>query len=182
MNSTAIDAILSRSAVTRPYYRGCVLSDHLGTAIHLKPHELNLIVVNTLTSSQPESDVGHFIPIIVFPQRQIFYLDSLGESVSQLHNLYISRFILSIANQGGASSLHQNVSQYQSESSCMCGVYCIYVCLYAASRQTLAHVFDRFSPTRFAQNDQQLFAWFASQFPQYLGTAARRRLMRCIFS
>lgn len=170
MDSKVIDKLLTTLPITKPYYHGCYLSDQLSTLkVDDDRPSLCCFVVNTLDSTQKR--IGHFFTILLYSD-YIIIVDSLGTN-PQAYSKYIRDFL----NHFQLPVLYFP-DKIQSDTTCTCGLYAIYVCFYASSWFDILELPDHLR----ALNDDIITNWYIDNFvPPSARRHVSRQLLHCTY-
>ena len=142
METSEIYASLSTNTLTKNCIGGVIPIDQLPIKNHVKynMHGLKFFVVNLDRSDQPGS---HWVAIMISPLPTVHneYFDSYGcEPVKELKSYLGSNFIM-------------NTKQLQSETSTICGQWCMYYIWLRCRGHTLWDIIKHFKNKTLAWND-----------------------------
>ena len=158
MNNREIDLILESLPSTSPYYRGCVAVDQLSSPLlrnNLYSTETyNIIVCNDQVST---TSLGHWLLLFFYPDSTgsivCSFFDSFGRDILSFdHRIF--DFAVSIA-----SDIHSNRYKLQSDKSCVCGLWCIFLSIFLTQGYSMSDILSWFSKTDRKLNDISILSY-----------------------
>lgn len=139
MNSLQLLNIVNQDPHLKEQFLGIFASDQLPEKITSKPCAL---IVNTDPSDQPGQ---HWVAIYVSKEGSLEYFDSFG------FYPFIDSFKTFINNNCSDGSF--NAKRLQSETSMVCGLYCIYFLVHRARNISLKQILSKFDAKDYCSND-----------------------------
>ena len=174
MNSEDLEKLLRRNSNTAPYFSHVYVTSDL---FHLTiPRVPCCFIVNDISTSEiNQGVVGHFIAFYV-TDVEFYFIDSFGRSLSD--------FPKPIVHFVGKNSKHKRLvildKQYQSNSSCVCSLFCLYILNGLCQGCSLNSLISRFNASDFHVNDMFLIDWFSYAYDISLTKRIRRQLLHCM--
>ena len=157
MNGTQIAEKLKSNCVTAPYFIGICSQDELVNiprkrdGQHVKPN--SFIVVNTDT----ENGMGkHWVSLFIFDDHYTEFFDSLAH-YPDYYSSNFTKFLKQVC-----SKFAMNTREIQSQTSTMCGEFCIYYCYHRCLGKSFRNIINTFSSTNLNSNDKIVHQFTAS--------------------
>lgn len=147
MDGRQIDKILSQDVITAPTFQGVFAADMIPP---LK--EKSAIVVNQDDSSQPGS---HWIAIYVDKDNNLEFFDSYGQSPF-LYGKFIRDYVSTYKN------ISWNSVVFQSMTSNVCGLYCIYFILKRCQGKSMFSIIQNLCENK--RNDFQIYQFVKKKY------------------
>ena len=172
MNCWEISSLLTNYiSETKQYFRKCLYVSDLCQINSLIIHgENNIFIV--LLNDGDGSAIGHFCLVFYSKDKLLVVFDSLG-----LRDTTYSLFN-GLKSELNAKEIRYNTTQFQSNNSCVCGLYCIYIAVWLSTGSSFQEVLSRFSSTELWWNDKSIFEWFKRHF-KYLTRFTKKQLLTC---
>lgn len=155
MNSYQLEAILSNDKYARTYFRGVKARDQFVKETLMSPA---CYVVNTDKSNQPGA---HWLAIWIDSNDAVVYFDSYG----------LPPFYLDVSSKllSYSSDLNHNQHLLQSETTVVCGHYCVLFLLMRARGCSFEKTIDVFTPSLPAEiRDHLVNEFVADRFGEIL--------------
>ncbi len=138
MNSEQLDICLRSDPETRKVYKGVLAFDTLPATAPFTPA---LYIINT---AGVNSAGQHWLAVLFSDRHAAYFFDSYGRALS-LQQRPIQTFIQS---QVGIYGLASNPAQLQSESTAVCGQYCLFFAYYVCRNITLDKIVHKLESIR----------------------------------
>ena len=144
MNTSQLQCIISCDPVLRERVLGVFAADQLPTVIPFSPYGF---IANTDVSSQPGT---HWLAFFIV-DNTVECFDSYG----QHPGVYNALFSAWVQNQTG--NVRVNQTRLQSDTSNVCGLYCVYFLRQRLLGHSMRRIIQRFSLTDLEGNDSHIF-------------------------
>ena len=173
MNSEDLEKLLRSNSKTAPYFSHVYVTSDL---IHFNiPRVPCCFVVNDISQSQiNRGAIGHFIAFYV-TDFEFYFIDSFGRPLSD----FPKPIVHFVKNNSKNKRLIKLNKQYQSDSSCVCSIFCLYILNGLCQGSSLNSLLIRFNASDFYANDMFLVDWFSHAFDISLTKRVRRQLLHC---
>ncbi len=143
MNTSQLRCIVSCDPVLRDGVLGVFAADQLPISIPTYPCGF---IVNTDSSSQPGQ---HWLAVFI-RDNIVECFDSYGQPPGAYNPLF-SRWI-----QRHARTVRVNPTRLQSDTSNVCGLYCVYFLRHRLLGHSMTHIIQRFSDANLEANDRYI--------------------------
>lgn len=148
MNTSQLRCIISCDPVLRERVLGVFAADQLPTVLPYSPCGF---IVNTDVSSQPGT---HWLAFFV-RDNIVECFDSYGQHLG-VYNALFSPWMQRLAR-----SVRVNRTRLQSDTSNVCGLYCVYFLRQRLLGHSMRHIVQRFSVTDLEANDRYILDMLA---------------------
>ena len=174
MNSEDLEKLLRRNPNTAPYFLHVYVTSDL-TDFNIPRVPCCFIVNDISTSEINQGTIGHFIAFYV-TDFVLYFIDSFGRSLSD----FPKPIVHFIENSCTHKRLVKLDKQYQSNSSCVCSLFCLYILNGLCQGSSLNSLLNRLNTSDFHANDMFLVDWFSHAYDISLTKRIRRQLLHCM--
>ena len=173
MNSEDIVKILRNCYITSPYFLNVYISSDLYRFKIPRTH--CCFIVNDISIVEINRGVmGHFLAFYV-TDNEFYFLDSFGRPLTSF-----SKPIVDFVERNcKRKKLIMLDKQYQSPTSCVCSIFCMFMLIGLCQRKSLDSLLKTLITVNFDVNDHFLVDWLSSSFDFTLSKRIRRQLLHC---
>ena len=159
MNSVQLNAIMMNysDTATSQAYKGVFPVDkfveNVGVLVNGSASDKSIFFINTEPSNSTRS-MGHWVMVQIGPGDKAIFFDSFNK-----HPSFYNTSLWNVLQE--LSSVESAPYRVQSDTSHLCGLYCVYVAQNLESYgNNLEHIIrQNFSPTSLTANDASLIDW-----------------------
>jgi len=151
MYRSQINCILETDSYSKLIFAGTFACNKVSNAVISR--NKFIIIVNTAPSTHPGV---HWVLFTKLDSENVFFFDSLAKPID-LYGIFFKNLVVKLSK---SFKIMRNLHILQTDTSTLCGTYCIYIALGLSRGIPINTLLKKFSVDNLNLNDKKIHRWF----------------------